>query len=612
MPYEIQNRRWSWQLDAPPAPLWRLLGDTQRFNEAAGLPKQVIREERQPDGRLAFFASAKKGPFVLEWQEIPANWVSNAWFEHCRRFTKGPLKLLCARLFLTPQAEGDDDSGDGGTLLTVELEAQAANLLGAFLLKGGFFQSSEKMYRDLAQQAVRYLRGEAAAPFAYEAPQPDETARQRSHRLVAEIEESGHGHGLAARLVTLIFTQQEMDLMRLRPLALAGQWQADPREVVELCLESVRAGLLEMRWDLLCPRCRVGKAPVQALDRLPKGTHCDVCDIAYDRDFSKNVELSFTPAANLRAITSGEFCLFGPMSTPHIWAQITLAPGEERSLDLTLPPGAYRLRSLEPGPQCDLDFTGGGFPQVVLGDDTIATGEAAVPGKLQLVNRATQSLTAVVEERRWLRDALTADQVTSLQAFRDLFSEQVLRPGDEVAVAKVTLMFTDLKGSTDLFNRIGDAAAYHLVRAHFAFLTAIVRAHRGAVVKTIGDAIMASFNDPADALQAALAVQAKIAAFNQEEGDAGLILKLGLHQGPSILVTLNGRLDYFGATVNMAARLQGSSEGGDIVLSEEMAADPQVAVLLADRDAQRETVHLKGFDAPVAMLRLTAAADGDG
>lgn len=600
MNYASQKRRWHWHLDCPPAPLWRQLGDTQRFNEAAGLPQQTIRTERRPDGRLEFFATAKLGPFDLEWQEIPVNWVANSWFEHCRHFTKGPLKLLCARLSLAPAGGGSD--------LRVEIEAQAANLLGLLLLQGGFFKGSEKMYRDLGQAAARFVRGEAAVPFTYEPPQPDTAARERARRLVTEIESSGHGHGLAERLLALIFTSQEVDLMRLRPLALARRWQAPPWQVVELCLESVRAGLLEMRWDILCPRCRIGKAPVQALDRLPEGTHCDTCDIPYDRDFSKNVELSFTPAASLRPVSAGEFCLFGPMSTPHIWAQIALAPGEERRLALSLPPGAYRLRSLEPGPQCDLDFEGGGFPEIELDDDAITAGAPAAPDLVVLSNRGSRAVTAVVEERRWLRDALTADRVTSLQAFRDLFSDQVLRPGDEVAVAAVTLMFTDLKGSTDLFNRIGDAAAYHLVRAHFAFLTAIVRAHRGAVVKTIGDAIMASFPDPADALEAALAVQEKIAAFNAAEDDAGLILKLGLHQGPSIMVTLNGRLDYFGATVNKAARLQGASTGGDIVLSEEMAADPQVAALLAERPAQRETAQLKGFAAPVPFLRLKSAA----
>jgi class 3 adenylate cyclase len=113
---------------------------------------------------------------------------------------------------------------------------------------------------------------------------------------------------------------------------------------------------------------------------------------------------------------------------------------------------------------------------------------------------------------------LTADRVATLQAFRDLFSDQVLRPGDEVGIRRVTLLFSDLRGSTALYDAIGDAAAYRLVRDHFAYLAAIVREHEGTVVKTIGDAVMAAFHDPAEGLKAAIAMQERVASFNATAG----------------------------------------------------------------------------------------------
>jgi class 3 adenylate cyclase len=136
----------------------------------------------------------------------------------------------------------------------------------------------------------------------------------------------------------------------------------------------------------------------------------------------------------------------------------------------------------------------------------------------------------VIEERAWLEDVLTADRVATLQAFRDLFSDQVLRPGDEVGIRRVTLLFSDLRGSTALYDAIGDAAAYRLVRDHFAYLAAIVREHEGTVVKTIGDAVMAAFHDPAEGLKAAIAMQERVASFNATAG-APIVLKLGLHEG---------------------------------------------------------------------------------
>jgi hypothetical protein len=94
---------------------------------------------------------------------------------------------------------------------------------------------------------------------------------------------------VAAKLAQHLLNAQEVDLNHIRPLALARDWAAEPRGVIELCLQAVRSGLLTMRWDLLCPRCRVPKAAVQALDQLPKGAHCATCNIDYDRDFSRNV-----------------------------------------------------------------------------------------------------------------------------------------------------------------------------------------------------------------------------------------------------------------------------------------------------------------------------------
>ena len=93
---------------------------------------------------------------------------------------------------------------------------------------------------------------------------------------------------------------------------------------------------------------------------------------------------------------------------------------------------------------------------------------------------------------------------------------------------------------------------------------------------------------------------------------APLVLKLGLHDGPCIAVTLNDRLDYFGRTVNLAARLQGQSRGGDVVVSAELAGDPEVAPLLAGRAASREKVLLRGFAEPVPFLRLGPVSPAPG
>src|SRR5262249_42186692 len=159
---------------------------------------------------------------------------------------------------------------------------------------------------------------------------------------------------------------------------------------------------------------------------------------------------------------------------------LLLAPGETRTVHAGLPPGRYRLRTLHPGDHIDVDYDsrpspgGDGFPGLRVtakGVEALPPGE---PGTITFRNEAGFELAALIEDRSWTREALTAPEVISLQAFRDLFAAATLRPGDEAGVGQVALLFTDLQGSTALYERVGDAQAYNMVREHFALLARIV------------------------------------------------------------------------------------------------------------------------------------------
>jgi len=593
------QRIWQWKFASPPAAIWPSMADTARFNEAAAIPKHEIIETPRADGSVDYAGRLRKGPVTIEWTERPVNWVVEQWFEHCRDFRNGPFRSLCATFELTP-----DNGGGRGVY---KLEALPSGLLGRVLLLGGFLDKAGRTFAKLAAEADSYAQGQREQPFAFDAPAVDAATQGRVAQMVKDIDASANGHGLARRLADHVLQAQEVDLWQVRPLKLAREWRVGAREAVELCLQAVQAGLLELRWDLLCPRCRVAKSSSVSLDQMPTGAHCSTCNIDYGRDFAKNVEASFRPAPGVRDVVSGQYCLFGPMSTPHIKLHVTVDPGATRELKALLRPGDYRLRTLEPGPELDLAWSGGGLPEFVVEEGAVRAGSPATPGFVRLANRTRRKLTFIIEDRAWVQDALTADRITTLQAFRDLFASEALRPGDDVGVARIALIFTDLKSSTAFYERVGDARAYHLVRDHFAFLGAIIRENDGAIVKTIGDAVMAAFADPAKAVRAAIAIQRRVAAFNAEHGGDAIIIKLGLHAGPCIAVTLNERLDYFGSTVNLASRLQGESAGGDIVLSAEMAADPAVAEVLAGQRLTEESVAIRGFDRAIDFHRLHGA-----
>src|SRR5205823_2930047 len=153
-----------------------------------------------------------------------------------------------------------------------------------------------------------------------------------------------------------------------------------------------------------------------------------------------------------------------------------------------------------------------------------------------------------------------------------------------ISIRNLTFLFSDLKGSTMLYDSIGDSPAYARVRDHFDVMKAIIARWRGALVKTIGDAVMAVFSSAEDAVEASLEIQREFIAGEIATGNPALHVKLGLHRGPCIAVNANDLLDYFGSTVNIAARVQNESVGGDIMMTDEIISDPGVRQVL-DREA---------------------------
>jgi len=175
---------------------------------------------------------------------------------------------------------------------------------------------------------------------------------------------------------------------------------------------------------------------------------------------------------------------------------------------------------------------------------------------------------------------LTAKRMLTNQTFRDVYKADNLNIDQRLKITSLTFLFTDLKGSTALYERVGDLVAFDLVRAHFHALLEIISSEKGAVVKTIGDAVMATFVRPEHALAAGLRMRAAMDALNAERGTDDLVVKIGIHEGPCLAVMLNERQDYFGQTVNIAARVQGLATSQAIHITGPVIDAPGVAAIL--------------------------------
>ncbi len=589
------SRNYQFEFDHPVAKLWAVVSDTPRWGEATGFPKFQVSEQLQADGTVKVFGKVGIAGIKITWEEPPANWIAERWFEQQRIFTRGPMLSMTTRVTL--------EDRDSRSSLDIELGFESRNLIGKLIAKRMLNVYREKI-RQLLTQADQLIRAEQPDLFI-SSYRPSQSALERGAKLARSIAATPYGHDLAAKLVDYINQGQEVDLWTMRPVALARRWQVETRNVVELFLQAVRSGLLESRWDILCPRCRISKTQVSNMSDLPNGVHCDACNIDFQSDFASNVELSFSPSPSIRSVENGFYCRSGPGVTPHIKGQCSLPPGASRSLPLILHPGDYLLRTLEAGDELKVNWQQNSFPEIHIHDKAVEIAGDSPEAEIRMVNDGSLARTVVIEDQSWLRDVLTAEQVTTIQAFRDLFSDQILRPGDEVSIRNISFMFSDLVGSTSLFSRLGDAAAYHLVREHFAVLGEIVRRHQGSIVKTIGDGIHAAFSIPDDAMHAAIEMQQAMPEFNQRLGSDDVAIRIGLHTGSSIAVTLNQRLDYYGEAVNLAARLEGQGEAGDITLSKQFFSDPAVGDILLEYDLREQEVTVKGFNEPVAIYQIS-------
>ena len=148
--------------------------------------------------------------------------------------------------------------------------------------------------------------------------------------------------------------------------------------------------------------------------------------------------------------------------------------------------------------------------------------------------------------------------------------------------------------------------AFDLVRSHFELLNEIVSAESGAVVKTIGDAVMATFPTPDRAVAAALRMREAMARLNGARNGEDLLLKIGIHEGPCLAVVLNDRQDYFGQTVNIAARVQALADSRTILATGPVIDHPQSSTLLRQSGLAPvpQSRPLRGISEEVAVYEI--------
>ncbi len=581
--------------DVEPAVLWPLVSDTNQLNQAAGLGAVSIRPN--PGGALPrFLVSSKFGPLTLEWAEFPFQWQAPLRLSVRREVRAGPVERIEFSMRLEPRPRGCDVTLD--IALTPRhragqpIAAVAAKVVAHKLAAG---------VRKLAQsQSVA-----TASNVNIDAQGLGLGLQRLREEAPPEVQ------SLLPRLRHLLEVAPDHEVAHIRPYELAETWKMPRRLTLQLCLHASVAGLLDLSWDVVCPSCRTAADRVPELKALPESGHCDLCDLGFDLQMDQAVEVSFEPAAALRSVQKLEFCTGGPGMMPHVVAQANLQTGESVNLAVPEQPGRYRL-FVRGGALATVEVEPGHSEQAqVVVSDIVTPAQVRVAplGQLQVELRDVSERHVKLEHLGWSSKAATAYEVSTVASFRRYFGFEALKPGLGLQIRRAALFFSDLSASTALYAREGDAAAFRLVQDHFDLMIACIERHDGAVVKTIGDAVMASFVDERSALAAALDAQRAFVPFRAERSASqGVFLKIGVFAGPCFAVSANRVLDFFGQTVNIAARLQGQAQDAETVITRRLLSDLQDDLLLNDLQISAPFVpKLKGVEEGLEVVRLSTS-----
>lgn len=584
-------------LSSAPADVWPLITDTDRTNRLVLGHSNVYRPiEKGTSSSARFVVETKAAGFDLTYEEAPFEWTLNKSFSVFRKMRSGPLESYTYGLQLEPIA-------DGGTRVTLRLDLVPRHWALRPLAQIEGRRIVARMGRVAAAIDAHVSR---SAPSPYLEPSTP-VNEERLRYCAGELSKRDLDATTVDALVELLRDGADADLVRIRPFELAHDKGLEEREMLRVCLHAVTLGLVELRWALICPSCRTANDQVPSLAEVGESGHCQLCDLSYGLELDRAVEATFVPHPSVRAVSNAMFCIGGPYRTPHVVVQAVVDDGRTKPLEAPSDPGRFRLfarggamSSIEIAEDAPREATA----RLEKGAFSPAELRVAPGGTLTVENASGTSLHVKIERLGYASLAATAHVVTTMSEFRRFFSKDLLKPSTPLKVASCAILFSDLTGSTALYTKAGDAAAFRLVDDHFDVLRRAIGEHGGAVVKTMGDAVMAVFVEPLQCVRAAVACLHAFETFRVDADHGELTgIKLGLFSGPCYVVTANEAIDYFGQTVNCASRVQHCAETGELVFEEEiwdrLPPDDRATLRLVDHFETK----VKGVADPLRLVR---------
>ena len=577
--------RWQLLSKHKPADIWPLVSDTNRLFRTLG---------QMPVQRVAVSHDLPRGHNEITydqlhrldiWEEGPYEWEAPYHLKVKRIYKNG----ICNSLLFS----ADISENKNGTRVTFTFSGEAEGLMSKLRLNRIFGNRGRRNLKKLLNQYDAVLTNGS---------HPDKTNRWFSidnnpkwEKLTRELEELSSDMELSQKLVQTIRTADFTDLDQLQPLDLARHWNQPLDRVIDILFYASKLDILNFSWSLACPHCRTVQHSVQKLSEITEPLYCKECHREFMLDFHNSITINFRPHPLVKKVPDKTFCFGNPSKRPHIKLFQYLRPGQKRFVKVHLKPGNYRIYADGIEGMVHAKVSEDGMDNATLSfnkernrdQDTLLSTNP----NLVINNQTNERIFVIIEDADWKKYSVSASEVTSMQLFRNLFPHEVIRENEKIKAGSVTVMFTDLYNSSSLYNSEGDDHAIGHVIDHFEVLRKFVREERGAIVKTIGDAVMAVFQNPVGAVRAFKRAQEY---FKEQPGlDSKIKLKGGIHTGDCTTLTLNNRIDFFGNTVNIAARLVENARSEELVISDAACTDDELERYI---DEHRDSITIHHFD----------------
>lgn len=515
--------------------LWPHLIDTSKMNQDLGLPP---RQEKEVNGET--LVTTKTLGRQEEWIERPWFWVHEKEVQQGRDFITG---------WMTSQR---------GVFKVEELGPKKSRIYVYF--RWGF----KSLLNYLIYKNVpKLLDGMFKKFFETRAAKIDKERNEKTETDIHILK----GVDAYTTIKNYCINANPLDLDRIHVKELASKFNLELNDAIKACIRMMKDGEMSLSWDVICPHCRGARSEQKSISGLKEYGKCEPCGTTFGTDQEESVEVVFHVTPKLRAIQKVVFCAAEPAKKKHIKLYQGLAPGAAKNYNMHLPEGIYRLRKKNSqdavylvlsdfSQKKNFSWNGSGESRVKL----------STTFELRLTNTGSERDYFTLEEAWWFNDRLLSGEALSNPYIREIFSEDHLQTGLKLNVGNQVILFTDIVGSTPFYKASGDAIALKLVQAHYKEVSELITKFDGVVVKYIGDAIMAAFLDLEKAMACTVAIHQ---LFNETRSDTPIRLRASFHEGKVLCANMNVGLDYFGNTVNQAAKIQKHAESFEIAVLED-------------------------------------------